>query len=75
MWLTEARNRVDKQYLSKAGNCCSIVPRGIEKAGKKFSTSYTLFVAICMTATLFQLVADTVLRVATIRQLFYLEDS
>ena len=32
-------------YPLKAQKCCSIVPRGTEKAGKKFLTSYPLFVA------------------------------
>ena len=49
------------QYPLKVQNYCSIVPRGIEKAGKKSLTSYPLFVATCMSATLFQLIVDAVL--------------
>ena len=48
-------------YPSKAPKCRSIIPRDTEKAGKKFLTSYPLFVAIRMATTLFQLVVDTVL--------------
>jgi len=48
-------------YSSEAQKCCFIVPHGIEKAAKKSLTSYPLFVAIRMAATLFPLVGDTVL--------------
>lgn len=48
-------------YPSEAQKCCSIIPRGTEKAGKKSLAPYPLFVAIRMAATLFQLVVDTVL--------------
>ena len=37
-------------YPLKAQKCCSIVPRGTEKAGKKFLISYPLFVATCLPA-------------------------
>ena len=37
-------------YPLKVQKCCSIVPRGAEKAGKKFLTSYPLFVATCLPA-------------------------
>jgi len=37
-------------YPSKAQKCCSIVPRGTEKAGKKSLTSYPLFIATCLPA-------------------------
>jgi hypothetical protein len=37
-------------YLSEAQKCLSIVPRGTEKAGKKFLTSYPLFAATCLPA-------------------------
>ena len=37
-------------YLSEAQKCLSIVPRGTEKAGKKFLTSYPLFTATCLPA-------------------------
>ena len=54
-------------YLSEAQKRRSIVPHGIEKASKKSLTSYPFSVAIRMAATLFQLVVDTVLSVATLR--------
>ena len=38
------------QYPSEMQKCCSIVPRGIEKAGKKSLTSYPLSVATCLPA-------------------------
>ena len=57
-------------YPSEAQKYLSIVPYSTEKAGKKFLTSYPLSVAIRMAATLFQLIVDTVLSVATLRHAF-----
>ena len=37
-------------YPSETQKCCSIVPRDIEKAGKRFLTSYPLFIATCLPA-------------------------
>jgi len=37
-------------YPSEAQKCLSIVPRNTEKAGKKFLSSYPLFVATCLPA-------------------------
>ena len=37
-------------YPSETQKCCSIVPRDIEKAGKRFLTSYPLSVTACLPA-------------------------
>ena len=49
----------------------SIVPHSTKKAGKKFLTSCPFFVAIRMAATLFQLIVDTVLCIATLAAIFF----
>jgi len=48
--LQRAETKQVISYPSKAQKCCSIVPRGTEKAGKNFLTSYPLFVATCLPA-------------------------
>ena len=59
MRLAKGRIRASSIIPSEAQKYLSIVPRGIEKAGKKSLTSYR------MAAPLFQLIVDTVLWVAT----------
>ncbi|MFR2212138.1 MAG: hypothetical protein ACLS5O_11970 [[Clostridium] leptum] len=55
MRLAKGRIRASSIIPSEAQKYLSIVPRGIEKAGKKSLTSYR------MAAPLFQLIVDTVL--------------
>lgn len=50
MRLAKGRNRASSIISLGSAKCLSIVPRNTEKAGKKFLSSYPLFVATCLPA-------------------------